>query len=71
MPLFVFVLNNRSGIWEEMNNAPPLLKEYLHQQFGKLLAKEYIYEWISAHLDHSEQRRVTYIIGGLQEFTQQ
>lgn len=62
----VFILNNRRSIWEEMDNTPPPLNEYLQQQFQELLAKEHIYEWIGAHLDHSEQRRVTYIMGGLQ-----
>jgi hypothetical protein len=54
----VFVLNNRTSIWEEMKNAPTLLNEYIQQQFRSLLIKEYIYEWVSVHLDYSEQKRV-------------
>jgi len=62
----VFVLNNRTDIWDEMSQAPTHLRKYLQQQFQGLLGKEYLYEWIGVHLDHSEQKRVPYIIGGLQ-----
>lgn len=63
----VFVLNNRRSIWDDLKNAPPLLKEYLRKQFTSLLSKDYMYEWISVHLDHSEQKRVSYILAGLQQ----
>jgi predicted nucleotidyltransferase len=63
----VFILNNRNGIWEEMRNAPGPLNEYLKEQFNNLLANQYIYEWIGTHLEFSEQRRVNFIIGGLNQ----
>lgn len=65
----VFVLNNRPEIWDEMNQAPISLKSYLQETFATLLAGEYVYEWVSAHLDYQEQRRVNLIIGGMQAFT--
>ena len=67
----VFVLNNRPGIWTEMKVAPPELKTYLQQIFSKLVAQETIYEWVSAHLDYAEQRRVTLIVGGMQAFAEE
>ncbi|MGN6419085.1 MAG: hypothetical protein ACTHMC_16425 [Pseudobacter sp.] len=63
----IFVLNYRSAIWQEMDNAPALLKEYLQKEFRKLLSNNYIYEWIGVHLDFAEQKRVPFIIGGLQQ----
>ncbi len=30
----------------------------------------HIYEWISCHLEHNEQRRVPFILGGLNTFIQ-
>lgn len=66
----VFVLNYRNQIWEELNQADIKLKEYLQAEFNELLEQKYIYEWISAHLELSEQNRVTYIFGGLQEFVE-
>lgn len=64
----IFLLNNRTTIWEEMNNAPASVKRYLVEEFTKLLSSPYIEEWISAHLDYEDQRRLTFIIGGLHTF---
>lgn len=66
----VFVLNNRTAIWEEMNTAPDNVNQYLKEKLGKLLNKPYIDEWISSHLSFNEQRRVTFILGGLHTLTQ-
>ena len=62
----VFVLNYRGKIWDEMDKAPSPLKEYLQQEFNGLLSKSYMYEWIGVHLDFTEQKRVSHLIGGLQ-----
>ncbi|WP_127130308.1 hypothetical protein [Pseudoflavitalea rhizosphaerae] len=62
----IFVLNNRTSIWDEMDAAPEPLRNYLQNEFGKLLSHSYIFEWVGVHLDYNEQNRVTHIIGGLQ-----
>lgn len=64
----VFVLNNRNAIWDEMQKASPLLRKYLKQEFKRLLRTNYLYEWVSAHLDYTEQRRAGLIVGGLEAF---
>lgn len=64
----VYVLNNRNAIWNEMNDARDDLRQFLKDKFAFLLENEYLYEWISAHLDFHEQRRVDFIIGGLKSF---
>lgn len=64
----VYLLNNRVAIWEEINVAESDLKTWLQEQFLTLLRKGYLYEWVSAHLEYSEQRRVSLIISGLEEF---
>src|ERR1035441_8159091 len=38
----VFVLDNRKNIWEEMNSADEILREYLIKQFTLLLEKPHI-----------------------------
>jgi len=65
----VYVLNNRTAIWEEMKNAPISVKTFLKEEFQKLVAEDYLYEWISSHLEYNEQRRVNYILGGIVNFT--
>jgi predicted nucleotidyltransferase len=64
----VHVLNNRLTIWEEINDADESLKQYLKSEFHKLLDQKYIDEWISVHLEYSEQKRVGFIIGCISEF---
>lgn len=63
-----FILNNRSGIWDELVAAPPTVKAYLKEEFLKLSDSDYLYEWIGSHLDYSEQNRIGFIIGGLEQF---
>jgi hypothetical protein len=64
----VYILNNRSTIWDEMENASREVKLYLKVEFTRLINEQYFDEWISVHLEYSEQRRVGYIIGGLRHF---
>ena len=62
----VYVFNNRTTVWNEMEESSKDLKRYLYHHIRTLLKKDYFFEWISAHLDFNEQRRVNYIIGGLE-----
>jgi predicted nucleotidyltransferase len=65
----VHVLNNRTQVWEEMNDAEETVKQYLTAEFRKLADQKYIDEWISVHLEYNEQRRVGFIVGNIIEFT--
>jgi len=47
----VFVLENRSSIWEEMKNLEGEIKEYLLAEFTKLLDNTHIFEWIDSHVE--------------------
>ena len=67
----VHVLNNRETIWDEIRQADELVREYLINEFEKLLGQEYIGEWISVHLDFVEQKRVDLILGNIFEFVQE
>lgn len=64
----VYILNNRNAIWDELQTADTVVKAYLKEQFRLLLENEYFDEWISVHLERSEQRRLRMIIGRLTEF---
>jgi predicted nucleotidyltransferase len=57
----VFLLNNCSGIWEAMTDAPIDLRIYLLHQWQLLIGNNYLDEWISAHLDFQEKGRLTFI----------
>lgn len=66
----VFVLNNRSSIWKEMNTLSYALKAYFMEEWKSLLDQPYLYEWILANLEYSEHKRVSFILGGLHDFMQ-
>lgn len=65
----VYVLNNRSTVWAEMEVAPEPVHYYLMVEIKALLANAYLREWIAANLEFSEQNRTGYILAGLQHFT--
>ena len=64
----VYVLNNRNSIWEELQAADKEVKAWVKEQFHLLLKNEYFGEWISVHLEQSEQRRLRMITGELTAF---
>lgn len=45
----VFLLENRSTIWEELNDAETTLTIYLKETFRKLMQNENFEEWIDCH----------------------
>lgn len=67
----VFVLNTKTAVWQDLQHAPKDVNEYLRNEFSLLLAHPYIDEWVSVHLNYSEQRRVNFIIGRLTDFVNQ
>ena len=64
----VFVLTYRNSIWKELQEADEIVKQYLKDEFIKLLAGNFIDEWIAVHLDYSDRQRGNYITGRLKEF---
>ena len=64
----VFVLNNRGAIWQEMEQAAPVVRTYLRHTFSELMAMKYFSEWVAANLEFYGQTRVRYIFGKLQTF---
>ncbi len=47
----VYVLNNRTSVWEECHEAPARVREYLREKFSALLLNPDGEEWISGHLE--------------------
>lgn len=64
----VFVLNNRNTIWKELPEADEIVKQYLTDEFSKLLSGNYIDEWIAVHLSYNDRQRGDLILSGLKEF---
>jgi predicted nucleotidyltransferase len=62
----VYVLNNRNVIWDEIQKSPAHLKSYLSNEFNKISQADVLYEWVSASLDYTEQKRVGFIVAGIE-----
>lgn len=45
----VFILENRSAIWKELEETEKNVKLYLKETFSKLMEKEHFEEWIDCH----------------------
>ena len=64
----VYVLNNRNAIWDEIEKSPAHLRAYLKNEFQKISKEDFLYEWVSANLDYTEQKRTDFIVGGIEAF---
>jgi predicted nucleotidyltransferase len=64
----IFVLNNRTTIWKEMQQADETVSNHLKVQFQKLMKNEFIEEWISSNLEPHEQPRIKTILREMKEF---
>lgn len=64
----IYVLENRSMIWEEMNELEGEIKNYLKSEFAALLNNQHILEWIGAHVERASPPRTYYIIEALKKF---
>ena len=58
----VFVLSNRTTIWEELRDAQHAAGAFVKESLGQLLQNPHLAEWISCHLEYSEQNRVPRIL---------
>ncbi|MEI9921123.1 MAG: nucleotidyl transferase AbiEii/AbiGii toxin family protein [Bacteroidota bacterium] len=64
----VFVLENRRAIWGELARADRKLREYLKEEFAKLLSDSGVYEWIDCHVDFDSPRSTDLIIEEMKRF---
>ena len=65
----IFVLENRSSIWQEMMNADEKVKNYLRIEFTNLLRNPSHLEWIDGHVERGFLPATYSIIEELKKFT--
>ena len=58
----VFILNNRSSIWSEIDQADTEVRSYIFSEFTQLLSEPHLEEWIYSHADRSNQIATSFII---------
>ena len=57
----VYLLNNRSSIWHEIEISETAVKTFLLDEFRTLLKNAYLDEWVGCHLEYNQQDRIGYI----------
>ena len=58
----VYLFNNRTTLWQKIEKSDILVKEYFLERLKSLLTNRYIKEWISGHLERSEQGMTIHIL---------
>lgn len=64
----IYVLENRSEIWQEMKTAHDNVREYLLTEFRNLLDNPNIYEWIDCNVERGSPPATYYIHDKLSDF---
>jgi hypothetical protein len=64
----VYVLENRQSVWEELAVADDEVKAYLRNEFTKLRANPYIYEWIDGHVEFDSPPPTYFILEEIDKF---
>jgi predicted nucleotidyltransferase len=64
----IFVLDNRSTIWEEMKNAEDEVRKFLLEEFNILHNHKYIEEWIAAHAGYGSPPSTYIILNEISKF---
>lgn len=64
----VYILENRSVIWSELHTCDETLRNYFRVEFGKLLTKDGLEEWIDCHVDFQSPPSTYMIMEELKRF---
>lgn len=64
----VFVLENRSTIWEELNAVEGPVNEYIMDEFTKLANNPNLYEWLDGHVERGSPPASYIIEKAIKEF---
>jgi predicted nucleotidyltransferase len=64
----VYVLENRTSIWQEMDTSDKSVKDYLQLEFRTLLSNPNIFEWIDAHVERATIPATNSIINNIKQF---
>jgi hypothetical protein len=63
----IFVLENNSQIWEEIEKAEKEVKQYLKNSFQSMLDNIHFEEWVNAHAGYGITPATNYILERLNE----
>lgn len=64
----IFLLENRSLIWQEMESAEDDVKEYLKMELGVILKNPFVEEWVDSHAGYGVIPATAFILDSVQKF---
>jgi len=64
----IYILENRSNIWQEMDAAPSDVRMYLKTEFTLLTNQKYIHEWVDCHVDITSPLPADRILQSMDDF---
>lgn len=67
----VFLLENRSQIWQEMESAEGDVKEYLKNELRAILNNPFVEEWVDSHAGYGVIPATAFIINSMQKFVEE
>lgn len=66
----VYILENRSSIWEEMNASGEDIKNYLRSEFQSMLKNKNLSEWIGCHVERGPNPATPTIFENIKRFAE-
>ncbi|MGI9190931.1 MAG: hypothetical protein ACR2IL_02340 [Chitinophagaceae bacterium] len=64
----IFILENRTNIWEELNSLKGEIHTYLQLEFRNWMQQRHIHEWIDAHVERGYPSATESIIQQIKKF---
>ena len=64
----VFVLENRSTIWEELTDVKGQVKEYILEEFSKLANNPSLFEWLDGHVERGTPPASYFLENAIKQF---
>jgi predicted nucleotidyltransferase len=64
----IFVLENRTIVWDELNTSEGDIRIYLQQEFKNWMNQKHINEWIDAHVERGYPSATELIIEQIKKF---
>jgi hypothetical protein len=67
----IFLLENRSLIWQEMESAEDDVKDYLKTELSIILKNPFVEEWVDSHAGYGVIPATAFILDSMQKFVEE
>lgn len=64
----VYLMANRTTIWNELNETKEELRFFLQENFASWMSRSYLEEWVASHLGYYEYTKTPVILDEIKKF---